>query len=112
MNLNTAKRFAALNAASLVGVQQTRETQMQTRALELEAPMRNLELSRRRGEWGMARIALEQCLRVVEGEGSELPIEWWIWRERRSKVRFFFLSSPPLSPSLFFALLMVVDFDC
>lgn len=55
-------------------------TQMQTRALELEAHVRNLELSRRRGEWGMARIALERCLRVVEAEGSEIPIEWRIWR--------------------------------
>jgi DnaJ family protein C protein 7 len=55
-------------------------TQMQTRALELEAHVRNLEMSRRRGEWGMARIALERCLRVVEAEGSEIPIEWRIWR--------------------------------
>jgi len=55
-------------------------TQMQTRGLELEAHVRNLEMSRRRGEWGMARIALERCLRVVEAEGSELPIEWRIWR--------------------------------
>ena len=53
---------------------------MHTRALELEAHVRNLELSRRRGEWGMARIALERCLRVVEAEGSEIPIEWRIWR--------------------------------
>jgi hypothetical protein len=55
-------------------------TQMQVRALELEAHVRNLELSRRRGEWGMARIAHERCLRVVEAEGSEIPIEWRIWR--------------------------------
>ena len=55
-------------------------TQLQTRALELEAHVRNLELSRRRGEWGMARIALDRCLRVVEAEASEIPIEWRIWR--------------------------------
>ncbi|KAH9991103.1 hypothetical protein BJV77DRAFT_553430 [Russula vinacea] len=55
-------------------------TQMQTRALELEAHVRNLEMSRRRGEWAMARIALDRCLRAVEAEGSEIPIEWRIWR--------------------------------
>ena len=53
---------------------------MQTRALELEAHVRNLETSRRRGEWAMARMALDRCLRVVEAEGSEIPIEWRLWR--------------------------------
>jgi DnaJ family protein C protein 7 len=53
---------------------------MQTKALELEAHVRNLEMSRRRGEWAMARIALDRCLRVVEAEGSEIPIEWRVWR--------------------------------
>ena len=53
---------------------------MQTKALELEAHVRNLEMSRRRKEWGMARIALDRCLRVVEAEGSEIPIEWRVWR--------------------------------
>ncbi|KAH9973386.1 hypothetical protein BJV74DRAFT_968159 [Russula compacta] len=55
-------------------------TQTQRRALELEAHVRNLEGSRRRGEWGMARIALERCLKVVEAEGSEIPTEWRLWR--------------------------------
>lgn len=54
--------------------------QLQTKALELEAHVRNLETSRRRGEWAMARIALDRCLRVVEAEGSETPIEWRAWR--------------------------------
>lgn len=88
---------------------------MQTRALELEAHVRNLELSRRRGEWGMARIALERCLRVVEAEGSELPIEWRIWRVEielargnwdgangAAKCVFFFFFSSFSSFRLFF----------
>ncbi len=53
---------------------------MQTKALELEAHVRNLEMSRRRGEWALARMALDRCLRVVEAEGSEIPIEWRVWR--------------------------------
>lgn len=55
-------------------------TQTQRRALELEAHVRNLESSRRRGEWVVARIALERCLKVVEAEGSEIPTEWRVWR--------------------------------
>jgi DnaJ family protein C protein 7 len=54
--------------------------QMQARALELEAHVRNLEAARRRGEWAMARVALERCLRSVEAEGSEIPVEWRVWR--------------------------------
>lgn len=53
---------------------------MQTRALELEAHVRNLEASRRRGEWAMARVALDRCLQVVEAEGSDIPTEWRLWR--------------------------------
>ena len=41
--------------------------------------MRNPE-SRRRGEWAMARIALDKCLCVVGAEGSEIPVEWRVWR--------------------------------
>jgi hypothetical protein len=92
-------------------------TQMQTRALELEAHVRNLDTSRRRGEWGMARIALDRCLRVVEAEGSELPIEWRIWRVEielargnwdgaNGAARCGFFSPPRLSPSVF----LIVDF--
>jgi DnaJ homolog subfamily C member 7 len=54
--------------------------QMQTKALELEAHVRNLEASRRRGEWAMARVALDRCLLAIEAEGSELPTEWRLWQ--------------------------------
>jgi DnaJ family protein C protein 7 len=55
-------------------------TQMQARALELEAHVRNLDAARKRGEWAMARVALDRCLRAVEAEGSEIPTEWRLWR--------------------------------
>jgi DnaJ family protein C protein 7 len=54
--------------------------QMHARALELEAHTRNLVGARQRREWGMARIALDRCLQVVEAEGSETPTEWRQWR--------------------------------
>ena len=53
---------------------------MQRRALELEAHVRNLDAARRRGEWAMARVALDRCLQVIEAEGSEIPTEWRLWR--------------------------------
>ena len=53
---------------------------MQVWALDLKAHVRNLGLSCQRGEVGMAHIALERCLRIVEAEGSEIPIKWQIWR--------------------------------
>lgn len=55
-------------------------TQAHARALELEAHVRILDGARRRGEWALARIALDRCLGVVEAEGSEIPIEWRLWR--------------------------------
>ncbi|KAF8270650.1 TPR-like protein [Lactarius quietus] len=54
--------------------------QMHARALELEAHTRNLMAARQRREWGMARIALDRCLQVIEAEGSEIPTEWRQWR--------------------------------
>ena len=53
---------------------------MQACALELEAHMRNLDAARKRGEWVMARIALDRCSQVIEAEGSEIPTEWRLWR--------------------------------
>jgi DnaJ family protein C protein 7 len=95
-------------------------TQAQARALELEAHVRNLDGARRRGEWALARIALDRCLGVVEAEGSEIPIEWRLWRVEIELARgnwdsansaakyvvvlslsFFFLSSFLLFLSLF-----------
>ncbi|KAI1790529.1 protein prenylyltransferase [Ganoderma leucocontextum] len=54
--------------------------QLQTRVLELEAHLRNLEGARGRGEWGMARLALVKCIQVIEGEGGDVPIQWRLWR--------------------------------
>jgi DnaJ homolog subfamily C member 7 len=54
--------------------------QMHAKALELEAHVRNLEASRRRGEWAMARVALDRCLLAIEAEGSEIPTEWRLWQ--------------------------------
>ncbi|KAJ7780711.1 hypothetical protein DFH07DRAFT_438451 [Mycena maculata] len=31
-------------------------------------------------EWAHARLALDKCLQGIEGEGEEIPTEWWLWR--------------------------------
>jgi DnaJ family protein C protein 7 len=51
-------------------------TQMQACTLELEAHIHNLDAARKRGEWVMARIALDRCLQVVKAKGSKIPTKW------------------------------------
>ena len=69
--LRTVLALDAKNAAAL---------QLQKRVLELEAHLRNLEGARDRKEWGMARLALDKCMQVIEGEGGDIPIQWQLWR--------------------------------
>ena len=96
---------------------------MQTKALELEAHVRNLEMSRRRGEWAMARIALDRCLRVVEAESSEIPIEWRVWRVEielargnwdgaNSAAKCVLFFSLAVVTVYFYFLLVVMRYDC
>jgi DnaJ family protein C protein 7 len=54
--------------------------QIQTKALELEAHLRNFEGARKRKEWAMARLALEKCMQTIEGESGDVPSEWRCWR--------------------------------
>lgn len=54
--------------------------QLQTKVLELEAHVRNVELERSRKNWNMARIALDRCYQAVEGEDGDIPTEWRCWR--------------------------------
>lgn len=76
----TTAALSTLRAVLAAEPGSTAAAQMHARALELEAHTRNLVASRQRREWGMARIALDRCLQVVEAEGSETPTEWRQWR--------------------------------
>ena len=55
-------------------------TQLKTKADELDGHLRNFEGARERKDWAMARIALDKCFQGIEGEGSEVPAEWRVWR--------------------------------
>ncbi|KAI0058879.1 protein prenylyltransferase [Artomyces pyxidatus] len=72
--LSTLRSVLALepqNAAAL---------QLQQKVLELEAHLRNFDGARKKREWGMARLALDRCMQGIEGEGSDVPTEWRLWR--------------------------------
>jgi DnaJ family protein C protein 7 len=76
----TTAALSTLRAVLAVEPDSAPAMQMHARALELEAHTRNLVGARQRREWGMARIALDRCLLVIEAEGSEIPTEWRQWR--------------------------------
>ena len=61
--------------------------QLQEKVLELEAHLRNFEGAKARKEWGMARLALDQCMKGIEGQGGDIPTEWRQWRVQLELVR-------------------------
>jgi DnaJ family protein C protein 7 len=72
--------LSTLRAALSLDPKNTSALQLQENVLELEGHLRNFEGARARGEWGMARLALDKCLQSIEGEGGEIPVEWRLWR--------------------------------
>jgi len=52
--------------------------QMQSHTLELEVHMHSLDIARRRGEWAIVHITLNQCLQVVKAKGSKIPTKWQV----------------------------------
>jgi len=54
--------------------------QLQTKISQLESHQKNYHTAMKKKEWTLARLALDQCLQGIEGEGGETPIEWRIWR--------------------------------
>ena len=54
--------------------------QLQKKVLELEAHLRNFDGAKGRGDWGMARLALEKCMQSMDAEGGDIPLQWRLWR--------------------------------
>ncbi|TFL02283.1 hypothetical protein BDV98DRAFT_58122 [Pterulicium gracile] len=54
--------------------------QAKVQAEQLQGHLNNVEKARKSGDWGMARLSLDRCLGAVEGQGSEVPIEWRVWK--------------------------------
>jgi DnaJ family protein C protein 7 len=54
--------------------------QMKDKVQKLLNHVKNFDQARKKKDWGLARLALDQCLQAVEGDGSEVPPEWRYWR--------------------------------
>lgn len=72
--LSTVRQVLALDPGNAAA------KQVQKKALELEAHLRNFEGARRRKDWAMARLALDKCGQAIEGESGDVPTEWRCWR--------------------------------
>ena len=77
---STAPALSTLRSVLAIDSKNAAALQLQKRVLELEAHLRNLEGARGRNDWGMARLALDKCIQVIEGEGGDVPIQWRLWR--------------------------------
>ena len=77
---STAPALSTLRSVLAIEAKNAAALQLQTKVLELEAHLRNFEGSRDRQDWGMARLALDKCMQVIESEGGDIPIQWRLWR--------------------------------
>lgn len=77
---STAPALSTLRTVLALDAKNDAALKLQQKVLELEAHLRNLESARERREWGMARLALDKCMQVIEGEGGDIPIQWRIWK--------------------------------
>ncbi|KAI0772446.1 protein prenylyltransferase [Trametes elegans] len=84
---STAPALSTLRSVLAIDPKNDAALKLQQKVLELEAHLRNLEGARERKEWGMARLALDKCMQVIEGEGGDIPIQWRLWRVEHEIAR-------------------------
>ena len=67
---------------AVLGLEPTNSVALQLRVKvsQLESHQANYLASMKKREWTLARLALDQCFKGIEGEGGEIPTEWRIWR--------------------------------
>jgi tetratricopeptide (TPR) repeat protein len=53
---------------------------LQKKIKVLDGHLAAFEKARRKKEWAMARLSLDQAVRAQEGEGGEIPVAWRLWR--------------------------------
>ncbi|KAI0659619.1 hypothetical protein C8Q70DRAFT_121481 [Cubamyces menziesii] len=83
----TAPSLSTLRTVLAIDPKNDGALKLQQKVLELEAHLRNLEGARDRKEWGLARIALDKCMQVIEGEGGDIPIQWRLWKVEHEIAR-------------------------
>ncbi|CDO68768.1 hypothetical protein BN946_scf184989.g34 [Trametes cinnabarina] len=84
---STAPALSTLRSVLALDPKNDAALKLQQRVLELEAHLRNLDGARSRKEWGMARIALDKCMQVIENEGGDVPIQWRLWKVEHEIAR-------------------------
>ena len=64
----------------VIGPTNAAALQLQDKVLELEAHLCDFDNAKRKKKWGMARLALDKCLQSIEGEGTEVPTQWRLYK--------------------------------
>ena len=77
---STAAALSTLRAVLGLEPTNTVALQLQTKISQLQNHQANYLTAMKNKQWTLARLALDQCLQGIEGEGGEIPIEWRIWR--------------------------------
>ena len=77
---STAPALSTLRSVLELEPKNAAALQLQKKVLELEAHLRNFEGAKGRGEFAMARLALEKCIQTMDAEGGDIPIQWRLWR--------------------------------
>ncbi|KAF9012151.1 TPR-like protein [Hymenopellis radicata] len=70
----------ALSTLNTIHPQDDAVLQLRKKLNDLEGHLRNFESSRKKKDWGMARLSLEKCEQCIEAEGDEVPTDWRMWR--------------------------------
>lgn len=76
----SAAALSTIRAVLSLEPRNTAAIQLRDKVQVLEGHVRNLDAARKRRDWGLARLALDKCTQSIEGEGTEIPIEWRMWR--------------------------------
>ncbi|KAH9852955.1 DnaJ-domain-containing protein [Lenzites betulinus] len=84
---STAPALSTLRTVLALDPKNDAALKLQLKVLELEAHLRNLEGARDRNEWGLARLALDKCMQVIDGEGGDIPIQWRLWKVEHEIAR-------------------------
>ncbi|PFH45819.1 hypothetical protein AMATHDRAFT_71065 [Amanita thiersii Skay4041] len=77
---STTPALSTINTVLTIEPNNTAAIQLRGKAKALQGHVHNFEASRKKKDWGMARLSLEKCLQAIDGEGGEVPTEWRLWR--------------------------------
>lgn len=84
---STAPALSTLRSALSIEPKNEAAIQLQRKVEQLEKHLRNHDISRKKKDWGMARLSLDQCIQSIEAEGGDIPIQWRIWRVEMELAR-------------------------